>query len=176
MQRQNGFHIRRLPPLFLASPFAWSKCALGIASFHFSLLGGVSRHKNTAPWCFCLLTSRRGARVPPLSLLYLCHSEEPRSGLRSLPQRGKGDRLRWMRRPARKYEEGKKSLFAFFPPPPPLRPLCNTPHPSRFARHLPPLGKATSPWLFGTSDVRSISGESKRKIRGGDTRIGTFPD
>ena len=61
LQRRSGFDIRRLPPLFLASPFAWSKCALGIASFHFSLLGGVSRHKNTAPWCFCLLTSRRGA-------------------------------------------------------------------------------------------------------------------
>ena len=60
-QRQSGFHIRRLPPLFLASPFAWSKYALGIASFHFSLLGGVSRHKSTALWCFCLLTSRRGA-------------------------------------------------------------------------------------------------------------------
>ena len=61
MQRRSGFYIRRLPPLILASPFAWSKCALGIASLHFSLLGGVSRHKNTALWCFCLLTSRRGA-------------------------------------------------------------------------------------------------------------------
>ena len=70
-------------------------------------------------------------------------TEQKRSRRGSLPRRGKGDRLRWMRRPARKSEEVEKSLFAFFPPSLPLRSLYITPHPSRFARHLPPPGKAT---------------------------------
>ena len=58
---------------------------------------------------------------------------------------------RWRRR-----EERKKALFDLFVF------SCGTPHPPQ-AVPLPPLGKATSPRLFGTSNVRRIGGEGKRE-------------
>ena len=62
-QRQSGFYIRRLPPPRRRSPFcpphSHSQNARSAQrSLHFSLLFGVSLHKNTALWCFCLLTPR----------------------------------------------------------------------------------------------------------------------
>ena len=49
------------PPFISCLPIRMVKMRTRHSLASFFLLGGVSRHKNTAPWCFCLLTSRRGA-------------------------------------------------------------------------------------------------------------------